>query len=113
MRAIEWILAAVLTGGGAAAAEAVQVGKPAGPEIRPASDGKPGRVEVPDRPEAKPAPPARASRPEPGRSEAKVNINAATKAQLMTRDGVGPRAAKRIIDHREAHGPFKKAFPPS
>ena len=38
----------------------------------------------------------------------KVNINAASKADLMTLDGVGAGAAKKIIAYREAHGPFKR-----
>ena len=38
----------------------------------------------------------------------KININAASKADLMTLEGVGAGAAKKIIAYREAHGPFKR-----
>ncbi len=100
MRATEWFVMTAFAGAclGTAAADAVQLGKP-------------GRVEASEKPETKPEKPAavKASRVvEPAKSDAKVNINAATKAQLMTLEGVGPTAAKRIIDHRQANGPFKK-----
>jgi len=42
------------------------------------------------------------------KGEAKVNINEASKAQLMKLAGVGPSTAERIIAFREAHGPFKR-----
>jgi competence protein ComEA len=35
-----------------------------------------------------------------------VNINAAGAAELETLSGIGPTLAQRIIDYREAHGPF-------
>jgi len=38
----------------------------------------------------------------------KVNINLATADQLVSLSGVGPATAKKIIDHRSKHGPFKK-----
>ena len=38
----------------------------------------------------------------------KVNINEASKAELMKLDGVGAGAADRIIAYREQHGPFKR-----
>jgi competence protein ComEA len=41
--------------------------------------------------------------------EGKVNINEASKAELMKLEGVGPGGAQKIIDYRDAHGPFKKA----
>jgi competence protein ComEA len=41
-------------------------------------------------------------------SETRVNINAASKAELMKLAGVGPAMAERIIAFREAHGPFKR-----
>lgn len=44
----------------------------------------------------------------PARGEAKVNINEASKAQLMKLAGVGPGMAERIIAFREAHGPFRR-----
>ncbi|MBI2528897.1 MAG: helix-hairpin-helix domain-containing protein [Candidatus Rokubacteria bacterium] len=43
-----------------------------------------------------------------GRGEAKVNINEASKAQLMKLAGVGAGVAERIIAFRQAHGPFKR-----
>lgn len=99
MRATGWFVTTALAGAclGAAPAEAAQLGKP-------------GRVEASEKPEGGPEKPVavKAPRVDPAKSDAKVNINAATRAQLMTLDGVGPTAAKRIIDHREAHGPFKK-----
>ena len=38
----------------------------------------------------------------------KVNLNEASKAELMKLEGVGAGAADRIIAYREAHGPFKR-----
>jgi competence protein ComEA len=42
------------------------------------------------------------------KAEAKVNINEASKAELMRLEGVGQAAALKIIAYREAHGPFKR-----
>lgn len=39
---------------------------------------------------------------------AKVNINEASKAELMKLAGVGPGGAQKIIEYRDTHGPFKK-----
>jgi len=41
--------------------------------------------------------------------DVKVNINEASKTELMKLDGVGAGSAQKIIEYREAHGPFKKA----
>lgn len=41
-------------------------------------------------------------------SDAKVNINTASKAELMKLDGIGPAVAEKIIEYRKTHGPFKK-----
>jgi competence ComEA-like helix-hairpin-helix protein len=35
-----------------------------------------------------------------------VSINAATAAELAQLPGLGPATARRIVDHRRAHGPF-------
>jgi competence protein ComEA len=43
------------------------------------------------------------------KAEGKVNINEASKSELMKLAGVGPGGAQKIIEYREAHGPFKKA----
>lgn len=37
----------------------------------------------------------------------KVNINSATAKELMTLSGVGEKVAQRIVQFREANGPFK------
>jgi competence ComEA-like helix-hairpin-helix protein len=41
--------------------------------------------------------------------DVKVNINEASKTELMKLAGVGAGSAQKIIDYRDAHGPFKKA----
>jgi competence protein ComEA len=43
------------------------------------------------------------------KTESKVNINEASKTELMKLAGVGAGSAQKIIEYREAHGPFKKA----
>lgn len=47
------------------------------------------------------------SRPASQQKE-KVNINTADIYTLMTLDGIGETYAQRIIDYREANGPFEK-----
>ena len=41
-----------------------------------------------------------------GGTEEKVDINAATQADLQSLPGIGPSLAQRIVDFRQAHGPF-------
>jgi len=38
----------------------------------------------------------------------RVNINTASVKELMTLAGVGRRVAEKIVEYRDAHGPFKK-----
>ena len=45
---------------------------------------------------------------EAAQADHKVNINAATQADLMKLEGVNAGAAKKIIAWRESHGPFKR-----
>lgn len=40
--------------------------------------------------------------------EGRVNINTASKEQLMTLSGIGEVLAQNIIDYRSEHGPFRK-----
>ncbi len=37
-----------------------------------------------------------------------VNINTASVKELMTLDGIGHKVAEKIVEYREAHGPFHK-----
>ena len=43
------------------------------------------------------------------KGEAKVNINDASKAELMKLEGISAGVAQKIIAYRVAHGPFKRA----
>lgn len=45
--------------------------------------------------------------PAPGKSPNLVNINTADAQQLQALPGIGPAIAERIVQHRQAHGPFK------
>lgn len=40
--------------------------------------------------------------------EGKVNINTASKSELMKLKGVGRELAEKIIEYREKNGPFQK-----
>jgi competence protein ComEA len=42
-------------------------------------------------------------------ADPKVNINTADVKELMKLSGVGRSLAEKIVQYREAHGPFKKA----
>jgi competence protein ComEA len=53
-------------------------------------------------------PEARSAAGKATRSEGRININHASKTELMKLDGVGARIAERIIAYREANGPFKR-----
>jgi competence protein ComEA len=39
----------------------------------------------------------------------RVNINRATREELGKLPGIGPGLAARIVEHRERHGPFRRA----
>ena len=41
-------------------------------------------------------------------NERKFNINTADVKELMKLEGVGRRVAEKIVEYREAHGPFRK-----
>lgn len=40
---------------------------------------------------------------------ARVNLNTATRAELKRLPGLGPALAARVVEHRERHGPFRRA----
>ncbi|MGX7023365.1 helix-hairpin-helix domain-containing protein [Vagococcus hydrophili] len=42
-----------------------------------------------------------------GKKEGKINLNQATKEELMTLNGVGEKKAEKIIEHREEKGSFE------
>jgi len=52
---------------------------------------------------------AAAPQAEKAATDGKVNINTASKAELMKLDGVGPGLADKILEYRKANGPFKRA----
>lgn len=41
-------------------------------------------------------------------SQGKVNINTASRAELMKLNGIGPAVADKIIEYRKTHGAFGK-----
>lgn len=51
--------------------------------------------------------PAASSAQGSAQTDGRVNINAATEAELQTISGIGPAKAQKIIAYRESNGPFK------
>ncbi len=50
----------------------------------------------------------RAQRPQKATLTTKVNINSGSVDQLATLPGIGPSAAKKIVEFRSKGGPFKR-----
>ncbi len=81
---------------------------------QPVKDGM--QVHIPGRPldssaaatPAYPATPAAQSAAKNSPTESKININTATAAELDKLPGVGPAMAGRIVEYRNANGPFKE-----
>ena len=40
-------------------------------------------------------------------SQSAVNLNTASRDELVTVPGIGPAKAQAIVEHRKTHGPFK------
>jgi len=64
------------------------------------------QVYVPREGETSPPPPVSGGDLEGGGSTPLVNINTATTAELETLPRIGPTMAQRIVEYREANGPF-------
>jgi competence protein ComEA len=69
----------------------------------PVTDGQ--QVHVPRQGEDDPPVEPPSGQPAPG---GKVNLNTADSAALESLPGIGPALAQRIIDYRQAHGPFER-----
>jgi competence ComEA-like helix-hairpin-helix protein len=97
MKVTRWIGMAVLVawGLGVPVTEAVLAGQPGRAEVDVDKSGAAAKDKKPVREVTV-------------KAEGKVNINTASKTELMTLDGVGAGIAQKIIDHRTARGPFKK-----
>ena len=66
------------------------------------------QVYVPRQGEMNPPPPVSGGEPgSAGPAGALININTATVAELETLPRIGPTMAQRIVDYREANGPFE------
>jgi len=91
-------LGAVQTG-----ADALLIGppEPSKPTAAPATP-PPVRIEI-----APTRPPAKVDSPQQHGAKQLVNINTANASELELLPHVGPAMAKRIIDYRTEHGPFK------
>ncbi len=70
----------------------------------PLHDGQ--QVRIPAQGEAAPLLPAEASAP-PAAAAALINVNTATPAELESLPGIGPALAQRIIQDRQANGPYE------
>ena len=57
--------------------------------------------------QGKPSPAGRAARTM-ATAASPVNLNTATVAQIAALPGIGPKAAQRIVEHRQKTGGFKK-----
>lgn len=73
---------------------------------RPVSDGEQLRVPSRAEAEAEPSDGSAAAGSQPG-GDGTVDLNRATAAELEELPGIGPVLAGRIIEHREANGPFR------
>jgi competence ComEA-like helix-hairpin-helix protein len=56
---------------------------------------------------ARTTPPAQS--PEENPAPARININTASAAELEKLPGIGPGFARRIVEHREKYGAFRRA----
>ncbi len=83
---------------------------------REATDGEQIYIPAPGETPPAPAPPSAATHNNGGSTsteaagsggEGAINVNTATAAELEELPGVGPAIASRIVEHRDANGPFQ------
>jgi competence protein ComEA len=55
------------------------------------------------------APAENPARPEVAHDSPRLDLNRATREELERLPGIGPALAARIVEHRERHGPFRRA----